>query len=43
MDKMCDQSSMRNYVEGQVNRNPKTAPSILFAMMNQYVDEDLLS
>jgi hypothetical protein len=40
MDKKCDQSGMRNYVEGQVNRNPKTAPSILFAMMDQYVDED---
>jgi hypothetical protein len=31
---------MRNYVEGQVNRNPKTAPSILFAMMDQYANED---
>jgi hypothetical protein len=40
MDKRCDQSDMRSYVEGQVNRNPKTAPSILFAMMDQYVDED---
>jgi hypothetical protein len=40
MDKKCDQSGMRNYVEGQVNRNPKTAPSILFAMMDQYADED---
>jgi hypothetical protein len=40
MDKKCDQSGMRNYVEGQVNRNPKTASSILFAMMNQYVHED---
>jgi hypothetical protein len=40
MDKKCDQSDMRNYVEGQVNRNPKTAPSILFAMMDQYADED---
>jgi hypothetical protein len=29
---------MRNYVVGQVNRNPKTAPSILFAMMDQYAD-----
>jgi hypothetical protein len=40
MDKKCDQLGMRNYVEGQVNRNPKTAPSILFAMMDQYADED---
>jgi hypothetical protein len=40
MKKKCDQSGMRNYVEGQVNRNPKTASSILFAMMDQYVDED---
>jgi hypothetical protein len=40
MDKKCDQSGMRNYVEGQINRNPKTASSILFAMMDQYVDED---
>jgi hypothetical protein len=40
MDKKCDQSGMRNYVEGQVNRKPKTASSILFAMMDQYVDED---
>jgi hypothetical protein len=31
---------MRNYVEEQVNRNPKTALSILFVMMDQYVDED---
>jgi hypothetical protein len=41
MDKKCDQSGMRNYVEGQVNRNPKTAPSILFAMMDQYADKDM--
>jgi hypothetical protein len=34
MDKKCDKSGMRNYVEGQVNRNPKSAPSILFAMMD---------
>jgi hypothetical protein len=40
MDKKCDQSGMRNYVERQVNRKPKTASSILFAMMDQYVDED---
>jgi hypothetical protein len=40
MEKKCDQSGMRNYVEGQVNCNPKTAPSILFAVMNQYADED---
>jgi hypothetical protein len=40
MDKKCDQSGMRNYVEGQVNRNPKTALSILFAMMDQCVEED---
>jgi hypothetical protein len=40
MVKKCDQSGMRNYVQGQVNRNPKTASSILFAMMDQYVDED---
>jgi hypothetical protein len=40
MDKKCDQSGMRNYVDGQVNRNSKTAPSILFAMMDQYADED---
>jgi hypothetical protein len=40
MDKMCDQSGMRNYVEGQVNRNPKTARRILFTMMDQYADED---
>jgi hypothetical protein len=40
MDKMCDQSGMRNYVKGQVNRNSKTAPSILFAMMDQYADKD---
>jgi hypothetical protein len=40
MDKKCDQSGMRNYVEGQVNRNPKCAPSILFATMDQYADED---
>jgi hypothetical protein len=40
MDKNCDQSGMRKYVEGQVNRNPKTAPSILFAMIDQYADED---
>jgi hypothetical protein len=39
-DKKCDQSGMRSYVEGQVNRNPKTAPSILCAMMDQYVGED---
>jgi hypothetical protein len=26
--------------EGQVNRNPKTTPSILFAMMEWYADED---
>jgi hypothetical protein len=31
---------MRNYVEGHVNRNPKTAPSISFDMMDQYADED---
>jgi hypothetical protein len=31
---------MRYYVEGQVNRNPKTAPSILFAVMDQYANED---
>jgi hypothetical protein len=40
MEKKCDQSGMRNHVEGQVNRKSKTAPSILFAMMDQYVDED---
>jgi hypothetical protein len=40
MYKKCDQSGMHNFVEGQVNRNPKTAPSILFAMMDQYADED---
>jgi hypothetical protein len=40
MHKKCDQSGMCNYVEGQVNRNPKTAPSILFAMMDQHADED---
>jgi hypothetical protein len=40
MDKKCDQSDMRNYVVGQVSRNPKTAPSILFVMMDQYADED---
>jgi hypothetical protein len=40
MDKKCDQSDIRNYVEGQVNRNPKTAPSISGAMMDQYADED---
>jgi hypothetical protein len=40
MDKKCDQSGMRNYVEVQVNRNPKTAPSILFAMIDQYADEN---
>jgi hypothetical protein len=40
MDKKCDQSGMRNYVQGQVNRNPKTAPSILFSVMVQYADED---
>jgi hypothetical protein len=40
MEKKCDRSGMRNYVEGQVNRNPKTSPSILFAMMDQYADED---
>jgi hypothetical protein len=28
MFKKCDQSGMRKYVEGQVKRNPKTAPSI---------------
>jgi hypothetical protein len=27
-------------LKGQVNRNPQTAPSILFAMMDQYADED---
>jgi hypothetical protein len=36
MDKKCDQSGMCNYVRGQVNCNPKTAPRILFAMMDQY-------
>jgi hypothetical protein len=40
MNRKCDQSVMRNYVEWQVNRNPKAAPSILFAMMDQYADED---
>jgi hypothetical protein len=40
MDNKCDQSGMRNYVEGQANRNPKTAPSILFAIKDQYADED---
>jgi hypothetical protein len=40
MEKKCDQSGMRNNVDGQVNRNPKTAPSILFAMMDHYADED---
>jgi hypothetical protein len=39
MNKKCDQSGMRNYVEGQVNGNPKTALSTLFAKMDQYVDE----
>jgi predicted metalloendopeptidase len=41
MDKKCDQSGMRDFVERQVNRNPKTYPSILFAMMNQCADEDI--
>jgi hypothetical protein len=41
MDKKCDKSGMRNYVEGQVNRNPKTASSILFTMMDLYVNEDI--
>jgi hypothetical protein len=40
MNKECDQSGMRNHVDGQVNRNPKTAPSILSAMMDQHADED---
>jgi hypothetical protein len=40
MDEKCDRSGMRNYVEGQVNRNPKTAPRLLFAMMDQCMDED---
>jgi hypothetical protein len=31
---------MRNYVEGRVNRNTKTSLSIIFAMMDQYADED---
>jgi hypothetical protein len=35
MHKKCDQSDMRNYVEGQVNRNPKTASSISFDMIDQ--------
>jgi hypothetical protein len=39
MDKMCDQSGMRNDVEGQVNRTPKTAPGILFAMIDQDANE----
>jgi hypothetical protein len=43
MDKKCDQSGMRNYVEGQVNRNQKTAPSIIFAMTDQYVNEDTIA
>jgi hypothetical protein len=40
MDKKYVQLGMRNYVEGQINRNPKTSPSVLFAMMDQYADED---
>jgi hypothetical protein len=40
VDKKCDQSGMRYYVDRKVNRNPKTAPSISFAMMDQYADED---
>jgi hypothetical protein len=41
MEKKCDQLGMRNFVEGQVNRNPKTAPRILAAMIDQYADKDM--
>jgi hypothetical protein len=40
VDKKYYQTGMRSYVEEQVDRNPKTASSILFAMMGQYADED---